>query len=409
MIIRKLTSWQEWLEAERINSISFLHTFEKEKAKKKYKEQAEGKQPRTEEAWGSFYEDGTMASSLKVYHHRQIFDGQEIDCGEIDMVSSLPEARESGNIRNIIQAVFADLIDKDFVFSFLHPFSFIYYRQFGYELCSSPMSQKLPVAELKNFPRDYKVKMVEKDEDVKIIRSLYEQFIQDKNLGIVRPEGDWHLREDGDFGSIDFFSFGKTKYGYIFFDDKNRARGYIKFSFEPSKENFIIGSMNISEMVYDSPDAFQNIMGFIYKMRAKCEMLSLELPEEIDMATLIPNGDKVDRRRFSQSMARILNIRKALEFMRHPEDSGIYTLEVIDDFLPQNTGFYSVSYNGGKVQTVTFASDGKADITVNVQTLCQMVLGLLDLNMASYRLDVKIHSNKKTLAAVFTHKKIFNQ
>lgn len=35
MITRKLTSWQEWLEAERINSISFLHTFDKEKVTKK--------------------------------------------------------------------------------------------------------------------------------------------------------------------------------------------------------------------------------------------------------------------------------------------------------------------------------------------------------------------------------------
>jgi predicted acetyltransferase len=124
------------------------------------------------------------------------------------------------------------------------------------------------------------------------------------------------------------------------------------------------------------------------------------------MATLIPNGDKVERKYSSHGMARILNVQKALELMRHPEASGSYTLEVTDDFLPQNTGFYTVSYAAGKAHSVVQTAQGKADITVTIQTLCQMILGLVDLNMASYRCDVKIYSNQQVLSAVFIRKNI---
>ncbi len=77
---------------------------------------------------GSFSEDGILTSSRRVYYHKQIFDGNTVGCVELDMVCSLPESREHGNI---VRSVFDELIEKGFLFSFLHPFSTSYYRQFG--------------------------------------------------------------------------------------------------------------------------------------------------------------------------------------------------------------------------------------------------------------------------------------
>lgn len=403
MIVRKLTTWQEWLEADRITSIAFMHKFDYEKAKKKYMDQAEGKQERTEEAWAGFTEEGVMTSSAVVYHHRQILDGHTVNCGEINMVGTLPEAREGGNINKMMKTIFTDLIERGFVFSYLHPFSFSFYRQFGFELCSSPMRQVVPVNELKNYSCKYKVKMVTSQGDLEEIRELYKSFIQDKNLAFVRPDRDWVLHENGEFGPSDFFS-SNSKYSYMFYDELGKIRGYLKFNFEPSKESFTIGTLNVRDIVYDSPDALHHIFGFIYKMRAKCEHLSIHLPDGIDLALLVPNSDKVVRTLSSHSMLRILDVKKALRLMRHPEDQGSYVLQVRDDFLEENSGCYKVNYAYGKVERVEVLAHAEADLTVTEQTLTQMVIGLINLDTATYRLGTKLHSNHETLAKVFVKK-----
>ena len=60
--------------------------------------------------------------------------------------------------------------------------------------------------------------------------------------------------------------------------------------FDPTQSVFL-GTLDVVDIVYDSPEVFHNIMEFIYKMTAKCETLSMEPPEKIDLTMLIPNVD----------------------------------------------------------------------------------------------------------------------
>ncbi|WP_143321795.1 sterol carrier protein domain-containing protein [Clostridium sp. HBUAS56010] len=95
--------------------------------------------------------------------------------------------------------------------------------------------------------------------------------------------------------------------------------------------------------------------------------------------------------------------------MHHPDDKGSYRLKVEDEFLPHNSGVYTVSYSNGKARSVLQTPMGDADMKVSIQTLCQMVLGSIDLNAAAYRFGSEIYSNQDTLKKVFVEKKIFNQ
>lgn len=405
MNVRKLTTWQEWVEADKICAIAFLRPFDREKSEKKFIDQAEGKAPRTEEAWGAYDENGVMTSSLLVYHHHQMFDGKNIDCGEINMVSSLPEARVSGNIRALIKAVFSEFIEQNFVFSTLHPFSFSFYRKFGYEMSCSALRQEFPVTELSNYICTYHVKMAETDEDMSVMRKLYEAFIKNKNLGLIRPDREWQLVPDNGHGDGPFGK--KNYYRYIFSDNKGVPHAHLVFSYQNSKEHFMVGTLTVSDISYDSPEAFKNILGFIYRLRANCVNISLRLPNEIDMATLVQNPDKVTRSLSSFNMARILNVKKALALMKHPEGNGSYSINVIDAFLAANDGVFCVTYVDGKAVSVEYSNGGSADLTVGVNVLCQMVLGLIDLEMAVYTPETILFGNADTLSKVFIKKSIY--
>ena len=409
MEVRKLLTPQEWLEAEKISATAFLIRQDHEKYEQDYKAQYEGKKPRYEDAWGCFDDSGKMCSSLVTYPHSLIFDGAAVPGAEINMVSSLPESRGGGNIRRMMKTVLSDLRDQGCLFATLHPFSFSFYRKFGFELASHAMRQEAAVSEFAAFPCEYRVKRVESQEDVDRIRPLYDKFILDKNLSIVREDKDWEYRGAGEFGQLGVFHFDDIEYSYLFLDEDEALHAYVKFTFTPSKENFIIGTMNVLDLLYDSPKALLSVLGFAYSMRAKIAVFSCALSEKLDLAMIVPNADGVRRTVSGHNMARVLNPQALLSRMRQPADEGEYTLFLRDPLLPENEGFYTVSYEDGAAKHVAFDPDanGKtADLTLSIDTFCQLAIGLIPLSTAIYRAGTKLSGDFEKLSRVFPEKNV---
>lgn len=190
MDARKLQTAQEYLEARRISTIAFVGSMDAEKAMKEIEEER-AKGDGSAEYWGSFAEDGTMTSHLinNIYHI--LYDGRIVLSGGIGNVSSLPEHRRQGGIREIFRAMFADMRARGFVFSALYPFSHEYYRKFGYEYGCAPLRQKFLVSDLKGFPCPYSVRMHKPGECIQPFQDVYQRFILGRNLAIVRSEAQW--------------------------------------------------------------------------------------------------------------------------------------------------------------------------------------------------------------------------
>ena len=121
--IRKLTTWQEWLEADRLIATSFLHEWDEKKAEEQFKQEASGEKPRTEETWGLFDDDGRMTSAIVTSPRRLTFDGRILDLDELHMVGSLPEARGGGSIRRMMEIILREFKEKGNLFAVLMPFS----------------------------------------------------------------------------------------------------------------------------------------------------------------------------------------------------------------------------------------------------------------------------------------------
>ncbi len=408
MEVRKLLTPEEWLEAEKISATAFLFKQDHEKYREEYQAQYEGKKPRYEDAWGCFDEAGRMCSSLVTYPHSLIFDGAAVPGAEINMVSSLPENREGGNIRRMMKAVLSDLRENGCVFATLHPFSFSFYRKFGFELASRAMRQEAAVSEFAALRCEYRVKRVESQADVDRIRPLYDRFILDKNLSIVREDKDWEYRGEGEFGQIGVFHFDDVEYSYLFLDEEDQLHAYVKFTFQPSKENFIIGTMNVLDLLYDSPKALKSVLAFAYGMRAKIATFSCALSEKLDLGMIVPNADQVKRTVSGHNMARVLHPEKLLYAMRQPEGEGEYTLSLSDPLLPENEGLYTVSYREGKTQRVLHRaqSEGKAELSLSIDTFCQLAIGLVPLSTAIYRAGTELSGDFEKMARVFPEKTV---
>lgn len=163
--------------------------------------------------------------------------------------------------------------------------------------------------------------------------------------------------------------------------------------------------MAVTELIFDSPEALQNVFGFFYGMRAKITDVSVELPRDIDLSIMLPECDKVERQLDGHYTARVLNVEKVLLAMGQPNGTGRYSIRVQDSFLPENDGTYTVIYEDGKTNEVT-KSDCPADLELTIETLCQLTVGLIDLSASLYRPGTKLNSNRSTLEKVFIRRPV---
>ncbi len=402
MIIRKLDDPNEWLESDRIIGTAFLNEWNEQEAEEKIRKQAAGEEPRDEEAWGLFDDEGKMRTSFLTSTRDVMYDGNIVPISEVNLVGSLPEARGSGNVRALMTAVLRDFRARGDVFAVLHPFSFAFYRKFGFDLIAKEITQKLPVNELRAYACPLTVRQARSTGDSAALKKLYTDYIRTRNLAPLRTDRDFAYRGNGEYGQPDWFSRGKQSYTYIF-SDAEKDRAYLKFVFEPGPNGPFTGDMRVTELIYDSPEAFCSVLGFIYGMRAKIVNVTMELPDHIDLSVMIPECSHAEQTLSGHLMGRVLDVEKVLRLMRQPQGSGSYSVCVLDELLPKNNGTFTVAYQDGKTAAVT-RTDGDADIVTRIETFSQMAVGLYGLETACYRPETVINGNKEILKQAFCKK-----
>ncbi|MBO6014846.1 MAG: GNAT family N-acetyltransferase [Oscillospiraceae bacterium] len=403
MKIQILDEWQQWVEAERIIATAFMFDWNEEESKKKYREQAEGKAPRREETWGLFSDQDRLVSAVITSPLRLSFAGEEISARELHMVGSLPEVRGGGNIRRLVEAILKRSAERGELFATLMPFSAAFYRKFGFERCSALLRQRFPIGQLAGFRCDWDMRRVESQADVDELKNLYISLAGRRNLAELRPEDFWVYHGSGEYGERNFWEKGKVLYTYLLADGQGKSRGYLRFMFEEGANGPFIGEMNVTELMYDGPEALRNLLGFVYGLRAKITHVRLSSPEFLDFSVLLPECGEVERSIEGGMMARITDVPRVLERLPLP-DACCFTLEVKDSFLPGNSGIYRISREKGR--TFVSRTEGPADLTLTQETLVPLCAGAMDLDTALFRADTILRDREEILREIFVKRPV---
>ena len=266
------------------------------------------------------------------------FDGQVIESADLHMVGSLPESRGSGSIRRMMGVVLRAYKEKGLPLVVLIPFSFAFYRKFGFELASREMTQRVKIDQFSPFRCTFRVRQAASQADADAARKLYEEFALKRNMADIKSDDQWIYKGNGEFGDRDFWHGDRQHYTYLFTDEEGRDRAYFTYIFNHGPEGPFIGSMEVTDIAFDGPEGLRSIFGFIYGIRSKITDVRLTLPREMDLGLIMPECDDVERRIGGHRMGRVLDVTKMLSLMRHPAGEGVYRIRVEDAFLPENTG-----------------------------------------------------------------------
>ena len=384
---RKVTP-EERMHVSRIQNIVFGGGSRDEQ---EIREQIERGEYGSENTYGAVDESGRVIAGMDIIPYVMWFDGHKVDMTGIAGVASMPESRRQGNIRGIFEKVFEDIYAQGAVFSHLYPFSYDYYRKFGYEHAGAARRYKLPLEyarKLRNSGTAHEFVKGYGDSDgvrAKLIE-IYEAYASRHNMMVSRSDSRWD-----DVFKIALFGADRL---YYWRDAAGEIKSWVKFKKEDD-------TMQVLDIAWLDNESMLGILQFMGMFDGAADNLKIKASPEFVPDLYWNEVYDIEQERANMGMSCVVNAKRVLELLSKSGE-GSFRIKIADDFAGWNNNIYAVEYGGGECAVKTCA--GAADIEVSARALTQMALGVFGLEQIINRADVQLNANGQTLAGVFCKK-----
>ena len=380
----RLLSGEERFQARLIATVAFHQRMEDpEKARQESEKE-------TCQQWGAFHEDGTLMAQIINNQYMSWLDGTLVRNGGIGAVSTLPEYRMEGAVKEIFKVLLAHAYTDGEVISTLYPFSHAFYRKFGYETVCWKNVYEFSPAVLRGYAFYGEASLWKQGMPVSGWTELYNRFASSYNLAISRDDRAMGERLKGEY-------YKDRKFCYMLHEN-GKPVAYLIFQDIRHDPQAIL---DVQDLAWDGPGGLRAILGFLARFSADYGSIRLFLPRDIELLSLIRSPLAYDIRKSTEQsyMIRVVNAERALETMKKPAGTS-FVVRITDELIPENNGTWKVTSDA------VSPTEEEPDLTVTEKALGQLVSGAVSLSEALYREDTVVTKNRETLDRVFVRKPI---
>ncbi|MCA9766275.1 MAG: GNAT family N-acetyltransferase [Carnobacterium sp.] len=280
------------------------------------------------DCYGAFKEE-TLLSQLIVRPMEVYLHGQTFKMGGIGSVASYPENRGGGDIAKLMTHALEKMHEQGQTLSYLAPFSYPFYRRYGYEQCFDELHYTIDVSELPKMKKtNGTIRRMEWEEAKPTLKEMYEKRYATSVGPLKRSEWDWEFlmlsREDS------FIA--------VYYDEDGLAQGYLMYSFKGQKA----GTFVLQEMVYLTQSAFKESWNFISSHKASFHTFFYKAGAHEKIAYLFDNP-RIKQELVPYMMARIVTFEEFLLAYPFKEQANeTFYLEVKDEQAHWNAGIWKV-------------------------------------------------------------------
>ncbi|MFB5268914.1 enhanced intracellular survival protein Eis [Paenibacillus enshidis] len=351
MEIRQLRH-EEFEASVELSQYAFQYTLspaELEEQKKKFK---------PEQVWAVF--DGEELNAkftllpLQVYLH-----GKPFAMGGIAGVATWPEKRRSGLVSRLLKHALEQMKSSGQTVSFLHPFSFSFYRKFGWEIFVEYKKYTIPVDK---FPAKTAVEGTIKRNvrDKTELNKVYQQYAQRFNGTLVRDEEWWKNRV-----------LDEDNQTAVYYAENGAPEGYVLYKVEKKE-------LSCGEFVYLSEQARRALWTYFANHDSMIEKGTFTFMPANDSLSYLLTDPRIQQEIIPYFMGRIVDAAAFVEqfpFQSSAQGAEI-TLALTDTHAPWNEGTWklSVSAQGeGRLQPVH--ENTEAQLQCDIAALSAMLIG----------------------------------
>ena len=330
-------------------------------------------------------EQGDRMSSGALSFRTLHFAGRELVCGAVGGIGTDPEYRRGGLVREIFTEMAAECDRRSVPLTILHPFSFAYYRKFGFERIADHQVLEFPITALNFTPRYPDLIRCTGDTHNEALSAVYHAFAAQNRHLLFRRSPHSFPTADG------------SKKVYLSRDEEGRPDGYIILEIENyfSVNRMVSVNLHVHEMVFLTPEALTKLFGFIRMFEGEMETVKIHnaaMAPEIELRLRHYMHTKITV--IPDIMARINNIKTFFEAVPYPAEAGSFTFKTCEPPTSpwsgeQTNGTWQVDYEGGKAIVTRLTDSSDYDFAADIPALTQLVFGY-----ASYGFDTARYTEK---------------
>ncbi|MEK3704872.1 GNAT family N-acetyltransferase [Paenibacillus sp. FSL R7-0198] len=314
----------------------------------------------SQDIWG-VYEDGQLGAKLHIIPFQTYIHGRSFEMGGIAGVATWPEYRRKGWVAGLLKHALEEMNRNKQSISFLHPFSFGFYRKYGWETYVEFKRYKVPTAHLpmkKATPGTIR----RGDPGLSILKEVYSAYAERYNGTLVRDDARWE-------NSV---LVNGTSQKAVYYDEADAAQGYLLYEVKENK-------FTIKEIIYLNEEARQGLWTFIANHDSMIQEVTLQAPASDTLAFQLDNP-RIQQEIVPYFMARIVSVEQFIsQYPFASQDSPVQiVLQVEDTHAPWNEGVWQLNVAMNGTASIWKTSEPITDdqtIKLDIQSLTAVMMG----------------------------------
>jgi predicted acetyltransferase len=316
------------------------------------------------QVWGAWV-DGKLASKLTILDYATWVHGKPFAMGGIAGVATWPEYRRQGLVKKLLLQALETMRKNGQTISFLHPFSFAFYRRFGWETYIEYRKYTLETRLLTGVFEAGSGSVERVPLEPSVLGPVYEAFAVRYNGMLKRDDAYWRDR---------IFKFKKGT-AALYRNRDGEPRGYVFYQVREKVST-------IHELIWLDEEARGALWKFIADHDSMMDKVVVQAPADDRLPFLLPNP------RFAQEtvpyfMARIVDAEAFLALYPFvPAASGgtdSFALRLTDEHAAWNDGTFTLAIDPFGRAALRKSEDGAEPsapgLACSIQTLAALLLG----------------------------------
>ncbi|WP_243113425.1 GNAT family N-acetyltransferase [Romboutsia sp. Marseille-P6047] len=310
-------------------------------------------------------EDGEIVSSLQLNQYKIKLNDKFYDTSYIVGVSTFPQVRGKGYMKNIMDFTLKELYKKNQMVSILMPIDYRLYRKYGYEHCYDQIEYNIDIESLKSFKNSGSMKKATLY-DINDLKEIYDFFLKDVNGNVKRTKEYFEK----------LFEEVESEDGYIYIYKEEECEGYIIYFINDD-------NMFVRELFYKNIESLKSMLKFVYNHNTQCKTVTISAPVNDKIRYILDNPRTSTIKIKPFMMGRVINVKKYLENLSIDSDvEGSINIFIKDDYIDENNGIFKLTLKN-KILCVE-KGNFDYDIKFDINTITQLVFSYIDIEEAFY-------------------------
>ncbi len=311
-----------------------------------------------ETVWGAFDEEGKLCAKLGLLSADIFVNGERMPMSGIGGVATWPEYRRQGLVKQLLTHSLQVMNESGKLLSLLHPFSFPFYRKFGFVMFGDYKKYVIPTDKLpakESYDGDVRRDIT----DIAVLNRIYEAYAQGYNGMMFRNEDRWkHSILDDE---------GHTA---VYYSASGEPGGYVLYKAEKKE-------LLVEEFVWLNEDARKGLWAFLCNHDSMVTQTILAQMPADDGLTYTLLDPRITQEIVPYGMARIINAAGFVEnfaFGKSTQEQS-WTIQISDPYAPWNEGCWQWTVTDDGRAAVEAISEAKTQLQCDIQTLTVMMMG----------------------------------